>query len=405
MPTKDAIQLQLGKSPSVNEHNFDRVTKLGLDIFEGEVHTDLQWLLDTTEAWCQERAIHIALMDSIEIFQGNDANRDKGAIPSILQDALSVTFNNSIGHDYLEDAEKRYEFYHRTAAKIPFDLDSMNQITGGGFEKKSMNVIMAGPGVGKSMFMCHVAAAAISQGYNVLYVTLEMAEEKISERIDANLMGVDISRISKMSKNNFIGKIQGIASKTHGTLIVKQFPTASANINHIRALTDELAMKKKFKPDLVIIDYLNIMTSSRLKMGGSVNSYSLVKAIAEEVRGFAVEMDLPVMTATQVNREGYNNSDIDLENTSESFGLPATADFMMALMQTEEMAAMGQFLCKQLKNRYNDMNTMKRFMLGVDKARMRLYDLDSADTTAADTIPKSSDASSKPSQDYSGFKV
>ena len=336
------------------------------------------WLVDTTEKWCKDRALYLAIMESIQIIDGNDKTQDKGSLPKILSDALAVSFDNNIGHDFIEDFESRFEFYQRVEERIPFHLDMLNKITKGGLVNKSLNIALAGTGVGKSLFMCDVAANHLMMGKNVLYITLEMSEERIAERIDANLLNVPISQVESMPKDLFEKKIEKLRQKTTGKLIVKEYPTASANANHFRHLIQELALKKNFVPDIIYIDYLNICTSSRIKQGGSVNSYTYIKSIAEEIRGLAVENNLPIVSATQTTRSGYTNSDVGLEDTSESFGLPATADLMFALISTEELQELDQILVKQLKNRYNDPNVNKRFVVGIDRPKMRLYDAEDA---------------------------
>ena len=335
---------------------------------------DSQWLLDSTEKWCRDRAIYLALMESIALADGQDDKKGRDAIPSILSDALAVSFDNHIGHDYLEDYEERYELYHKKEDKIQFDLEFFNKITKGGIPNKTLNIALAGTGVGKSLFMCHVASSVLLQGKNVLYITLEMAEEKIAERIDANLLNINIQDIIDLPKSMFEGKVTDLSQKTQGTLIIKEYPTASAHSGHFKALLQELALKKSFRPDIIFIDYLNICASSRYRAGSNVNSYSYIKAIAEELRGLAVEANLPIVSATQTTRSGFASSDVDLTDTSESFGLPATADLMFALISTEELETLNQILVKQLKNRYNDPTIHKRFVVGIDRAKMRLYD-------------------------------
>ena len=335
---------------------------------------DTQWLIESTEKWCRDRAIYLALMESIHIADGNDEKKNRDAIPTILSDALAVSFDNHIGHDYLQDYEERYESYHRKESRIQFDLEHFNKITKGGLPNKTLNIALAGTGVGKSLFMCHHAASVLLEGKNVLYITLEMAEEKIAERIDANLLNVNIQDITDLPKPMFDKKVNSIAKKTQGTLIIKEYPTASAHSGHFKSLLNELALKKSFKPDIIFIDYLNICASSRYAKTANVNSYSYIKAIAEELRGLAVEANLPIVSATQTTRSGYGSSDVDLTDTSESFGLPATADLMFALISTEELEGLNQIMVKQLKNRYNDPTVFKRFVVGVDRAKMRLYD-------------------------------
>jgi archaellum biogenesis ATPase FlaH len=349
---------------------------------------DEAWLLDSTEKWCQDRAIYNAIMESITIIDGKHESLTKGALPDLLTKALGVAFDTNVGHDYVENAEERYEFYHKEEDRIPFDLEYFNAITKGGIPNKTLNIALAGTGVGKSLFMCHVAASALVEGRNVLYITMEMAEERIAERIDANLLNVPIDQLDKMSKDMFTTKVADLARKTTGKLIVKEYPTGSAHAGHFRALLNELKLKKQFEPDVIFIDYLNICASSRMKgMGGAINSYSYIKAIAEELRGLAVEFDVPVFSATQTTRSGYGNSDVGLEDTSESFGLPATADLMFALISTEELEQLGQIMVKQLKNRYNDPTYNKRFVVGVDRSKMRLFDVDENEQSLTDDTP------------------
>ena len=338
--------------------------------------SQIQWLVDKTEKFCQEKAIYNAVLGSISILDGKDKTHDKGQIPKILSDALGVTFDTSVGHDYLENAEERYEFYHRKEERIPFDLDYFNKITKGGLPAKTLNIALAGTGVGKSLFMCHVAAGALSQGRNVLYITMEMAEEKIAERIDANLLNVSLDDLTDLSKEVYDKKVAKVKSKTTGKLIIKEYPTASASATHFRTLLNELNLKKSFVPHIIFIDYLNICCSSRIKAGSNINSYTYVKSIAEELRGLAVEYNVPIVSATQTTRSGFTSSDPGLEDTSESFGLPATADLMFALISSEELEELGQIMVKQLKNRYNDPTYYKRFTLGVDRSKMRLYDVE-----------------------------
>ena len=372
VPTKEVLTINLQSRGDLTEETF-KDTLSGLNSLSDE-WVDYDWLRDSTEKWCQDKAIYNALMQSIKIADGGDKKLDKGSIPSILQDALAVSFDEHIGHDYIEQADDRYEFYHRKEEKIPFDLEKFNYITKGGLPNKTLNIALAGTGVGKSLFMCHMAGSALSQGYNVLYITCEMAEEKIAERIDANLLNVSVKDIVDIPEVLFRSKVQEISKKTQGKLIIKEYPTASAHAGHFRALLNDLQLKKDFKPDLIFVDYLNICASVRYK-GAIVNSYTYVKAIAEELRGLAVETNLPIISATQTTRAGFGNSDPDLTDTSESFGLPATADFMFALISTEELEQQGRILVKQLKNRYNDPTTSKKFMLGIDRSKMRLYDV------------------------------
>jgi len=375
IPTKEALEIEVGQLDTISDEQHKNIVHIIKEIDEEK--SEPEWIVDVTEKWCQDRALYIALMSSIKIAEGNDEQRAAGSIPSILSDALAVSFDNHIGHDYLEDYEERYEFYHRTEDKIPFDLEFFNKITKGGLPNKTLNIALAGTGVGKSLFMCHVASSALLQGKNVLYITLEMAEEKIAERIDSNLLNCDIQNLNQLPKMMYDNKVTSIAKKTEGKLIVKEYPTASAHCGHFKSLLNELALKKSFKPDIIFIDYLNICASSRFKgNAGNVNSYSYIKAIAEELRGLAVEANLPIVSATQTTRSGFASSDIDLTDTSESFGLPATADLMFALISSEELEGLGQIMVKQLKNRYNDPTVNKRFVVGIDRAKMRLYDVE-----------------------------
>ena len=370
--TKEALSIEIQKRSDFNDSVYKEISHL-ISCLD-DVTVEQNWLVDTTEKWCRDRAIYLALMDSIQIADGQDDKRNRDAIPSILSDALSVSFDNNVGHDYLQDYEARYESYHKKEDRIPFDLEYFNKITKGGLPNKTLNIALAGTGVGKSLFMCHMAASVLLQGSNVLYITLEMAEEKIAERIDANLLNVNIQELSDLPKVMFENKVTKLAEKTQGTLIIKEYPTASAHSGHFKSLINELALKKSFRPDIIFIDYLNICASSRYKSNLSVNSYSYIKAIAEELRGLAVETEVPIVSATQTTRSGYGSSDIDLTDTSESFGLPATADLMFALISTDELEELGQIMVKQLKNRYNDLSVNKRFVVGIDRSKMRLYD-------------------------------
>ena len=372
IPTKEVLTINLQNRTDLTDETFNDTVTSVKNLSDDWV--DFEWLLDATEKWCQDRAIYLALMQSIKIADGGDKKLDKGAIPTILSDALAVSFDEHIGHDYLEQVTSRYEFYHRKEEKIPFDLDKFNYITKGGLPNKTLNIALAGTGVGKSLFMCHCAGAALSQGKNVLYITCEMAEEKIAERIDANLLNVNVKDITDLPEVMFTSKVNEISRKTQGKLIIKEYPTASAHAGHFKALLSDLKLKKDFKPDIIFIDYLNICASVRYK-GAIVNSYTYVKAIAEELRGLAVESNVPIISATQTTRSGFGNSDPDLTDTSESFGLPATADFMFALISTEELEQQGRILVKQLKNRYNDPTASRKFILGIDRAKMRLYDV------------------------------
>lgn len=376
LPTQETLTVEIQESDRFNENTYTEALDILPRIFQSGEENQ-QWLYDTTEKWCQDRAVYLAIMESITIIDGKHQSLSKNALPDILQKALSVSFDTNVGHDYIENVDERYEFYHMQEERIPFDLDYLNRITKGGLPNKTLNIALAGTGVGKSLFMCHCAANVLSQGKNVLYITMEMAEERIAERIDANLLNVPIDQIQNMSKNMFRDRVMDIGKKTSGKLIIKEYPTGQAHSGHFRALLEELKLKKKFKPEIVFIDYLNICASSRMKgMGGSINSYTYIKAIAEELRGLAVEFDLPIVSATQTTRSGYSNSDPGLEDTSESFGLPATADLMFALVSNEELEKLGQIMVKQLKNRYNDPNMHKRFVVGIDRSRMTLFDVD-----------------------------
>jgi replicative DNA helicase len=378
LPTVEALTIEVDGRSNLSGDQHKKVTGLLDELNSTEFDTrDGAWLLDATEKFCQEKAIYNAIMESIQILdESGNSKKEKGAIPDILSDALAISFDNHVGHDFIDDAETRYEFYHTVEKRIPFDLDYLNRITKGGLPEKTLNIILAGTGVGKSMFMCHCAAANLSIGKNVLYITLEMAEERIAERIDANLMNVDIDKLMALPKESYLKKIERLKEKTLGRLIIKEYPTASANVTHFKHLLNELKLKRQFVPDIIYIDYLNICASSRMRQGANVNSYSFIKAIAEELRGLAVEHSVPVISATQTTRGGYSNSDVDITDTSESFGLPATADFMIALIATEELTDLNQMMVKQLKNRYNNPDTNKRFMIGVDKAKMKLYDVE-----------------------------
>ena len=370
--TKEVLQIEIEDRRDITQ---DEVKNIYGTINELEdIECDFEWLSDTTEKWCRDRAIYLALMESIKIADGQDEKKNRDAIPTILSDALSVSFNRNVGHDYLEDYEERYELYNKKESRIQFDLEYFNKITKGGLPNKTLNIALAGTGVGKSLFMCHHASAVLLEGKNVLYITLEMAEEKIAERIDANLLNVNIQEIVDLPKPIFESKVTNLAKKTQGSLIIKEYPTASAHSGHFKALLNELALKKSFKPDIIFIDYLNICASSRYRAGSNVNSYSYIKAIAEELRGLAVEANVPIFSATQTTRSGFASSDVDLTDTSESFGLPATADLMFALISTEELEGLGQIMVKQLKNRYNDPTYNRRFVIGVDRTKMRLYD-------------------------------
>ena len=387
LPAKEAFKVELDNSETLSGEKYSMAIDILPHLFSDE-KVDDQWLLDSTEKWCQDRAIYNAVMESISIIDGKHDSLTKGALPDLLQKALGVGFDRNIGHDYIENVEERYEFYHTEEDRIPFDLEYFNKITKGGVPNKTLNIALAGTGVGKSLFMCHVAAAALVEGKNVLYITMEMAEERIAERIDANLLNVPIDQLENMSKDQFTTKVADLARKTTGKLIVKEYPTGSAHTGHFRGLLNELKLKKQFEPNIIFIDYLNICASSRMKgMGGAINSYTYIKAIAEELRGLAVEYEVPIFSATQTTRSGYSNSDVGLEDTSESFGLPATADLMFALISTEELDKEGQIMVKQLKNRYNDPTYHRRFVVGIDRSKMRLYDVEESEQTLTDDTP------------------
>jgi len=404
--TIEALNIEVENRTDLTEEQVKEVREINKSLNDSPI--EKQWLLDTTEKWCRDRAIYLALMESIHIADGNNEKKNRDAIPSILSDALAVSFDNNIGHDYLQNYEERYEFYHRKEDKIEFDLDYFNKITKGGLPNKTLNIALAGTGVGKSLFMCHVASSVLLQGRNVLYITLEMAEERIAERIDANLLNVPIQQLTDLPRQMFENKVTNLAKKTQGTLIIKEYPTASAHCGHFKALLNELSLKKSFKPDIIFVDYLNICASSRHKANSSINSYSYIKSIAEELRGLAVEFNVPIVSATQTTRSGFGSSDVELTDTSESFGLPATADLMFALISTEELEQLSQIMVKQLKNRYNDPTIYKRFIVGIDRAKMRLYD---CEQTAQNDILDSGQEEeyngyedNKPKKSFEGFK-
>ena len=388
IPTLESFKIEIDESGKLSEENYRQGMELLPNIFTPESE-NLDWLIERTEKWCQDRSVYNAVMESISIIDGKHATLKKNAIPDVLSKALGVSFDTNIGHDYLEQVDERYDFYHEQEERIPFDLDNFNKITKGGLPNKTLNIALAGTGVGKSLFMCHCASNILSQGRNVLYITMEMAEERIAERIDANLLNIPIDQIENLSKDMFRDKVSQINAKTEGKLIIKEYPTGQANTSHFRALLNELKLKKNFVPEIIFIDYLNICASSRMKMiGGAVNSYSYIKSIAEEMRGLAVEFNVPIMSATQTNRSGFSSDDPGLEDTSESFGLPATADLMFALISNDELNSMGKILVKQLKNRYNDPTKYNRFTLKVDRSRMKLEDDDNQNmVTTKDDVP------------------
>ena len=414
LPNKEALTIEISNLKNITEDEFNLTNKLLDNLKEGITvpSVDQQWLLDTTEKFCKERAVHNAILSGIKILDGKDKKRTPESIPNILSDALAVSFDEHIGHDYFKQTEDRFEYYHRVEERLKFQLNYFNRATKGGLPPKTLNVALAGTGVGKSLFMCHVASSMLTQGKNVLYITLEMAEERIAERIDANLLDVTIDELYEMPKNYYDNKIEKLRKGVEGQLIIKEYPTASAHSGHFKALLDELALKKSFKPDVMFIDYLNICASSRFK-GGNISSYFYIKAIAEELRGLAVRYNVPIMTATQTTRTGFMSSDIGLEDTSESFGLPATADFMFALITNEELEALNQMKIKQLKNRYNDPAINRAFIIGVDRAKMRLYDVEQTAQKIVDSNQETKDKLESPSgpqpadayDKFSGFKV
>ena len=410
-PTHEALVINFTEKKNLTEPQVQEAIELLNKVHsDKDEPTETQWLIEQTEKFCQDKAIYNAIMESVSILDSKSEKRTKGEIPQLLSDALGVSFDNNIGHDYTQDYDSRYDSYHRVESRIRFDLDLFNKITKGGLPIKTLNIALAGTGVGKSLFMCHVAAGNLSQGQNVLYITMEMAEEKIAERIDANLLNIDLDELRTISKEDYTRKFSALKAKTQGKLIIKEYPTAGASVLHFRALLNDLALKKNFRPDIIFIDYLNICCSARIKPGANVNSYSYIKAIAEELRGLAVEFGLPVVSATQTTRSGFSNSDPGLEDTSESFGLPATADFMFALVSNEELEALGQILVKQLKNRYGDPNLYKRFVLGIDRAKMRLYDVEeSAQQDIADAgipdKPINTFGNRERRKDFGGLKV
>jgi len=403
--TIEALNIEIDNRKDLTETESKEIVQLFSKLNNSPV--DNQWILDSTEKWCRDRAIYLALMESIHIADGKNEKKGRDAIPSILSNALAVSFDNNIGHDYLRNYEERYEYYHRKEDKISFDLELFNKITKGGLSNKTLNICLAGTGTGKSLFMCHFASSVLLQGKNVLYITLEMAEEKIAERIDANLLNVPIQQLIDLPRNMFENKVNSIAKKTQGTLIIKEYPTASAHSGHFKALLNELALKKSFRPDIIFVDYLNICSSSRFKGGSNINSYTLIKSIAEELRGLAVEFNVPICSATQTTRSGFGSSDPELTDTSESFGLPATADLMFALISTEELEQLGQIMVKQLKNRYNDLMMYKRFVVGIDRAKMRLYDVEQSaqkDILDSGQEEEYNTEETKPKKSFEGFK-
>jgi replicative DNA helicase len=412
LPTADALLIEVDSLRNLTADQAKAASEVIKEIQKDAVDTNGDWLLDSTEKFCQEKAIYNAIMQSIEIMNNKNGALTKGAIPDLLTQALAVTFDPNVGHDYFEEFEERYEYYHRVEHKLPFDLEFFNKITKNGFSKKTLNIFLAGTGVGKSLTMCHMAAANISQGRNVLYITMELAEEEVAKRIDANLMNIAIDDLLVLPEDMYLKKAAALKNKSNGKLIVKEYPTASASTLHFKSLLNELSLKKSFVPEIIYIDYLNICASARIKPGGNVNSYTYIKSIAEELRGLAVEFEVPVVSATQTNRQGFDNSDVDLTNTSESFGLPATADFMAALISTEQLEQLGQIMVKQLKNRYADPSSNKRFVIGIEKAKMKLFDVeqsaqmdivDSGQTSSISKIPQKQFGNTK--DKFRGLKV
>ena len=412
LPTADALKIEVDSLRNLTADQARDANTLITDLQKDTVDTNAEWLTDSTEKFCQEKAIYNAIMQSIDIMNNKGGALTKGAIPDLLTQALAISFDPNVGHDYLEDFEERYEYYHRVEHKIPFDLDFFNKITKNGFSKKTLNIFLAGTGVGKSLTMCHIAAAALAQGKNVLYITLELAEEEVAKRIDANLMNITIDDLLQLPQDLYLKKAAVLKNKSQGKLIVKEYPTASASTLHFKALLNELHLKKSFQPDIIFIDYLNICASARIKPGGNVNSYTYIKAIAEELRGLAVEFEVPVVSATQTNRTGFTSTDVGLEDTSESFGLPATADFMAALISTEQLQELNQIMVKQLKNRYADPSTNKRFVVGIDRAKMKLYDVEQSaqddvlidDTPLMDQSPFGQGMKAERKPSFDGFK-
>ena len=402
IPTQQALTIELDNRKDINDEDYKKIVDIIASLKKTDV--DTHWLLDTTEKFCKDKAIYNAVLEGIGIIDGKDKERTPEAIPSILSEALAVSFDSHVGHDYVEDGSERFDFYHKKEEKVQFDLDYFNKITKGGLPQKTLNIALAGTGVGKSLFMCHVAASTLMQGKNVLYITLEMAEERIAERIDANLMNITMDDLHSLPKKMFETQLSKIQKKTNGKLIIKEYPTASAHSGHFKALINELALKKSFRPDIVFIDYLNICASSRFK-GGNIGSYFYIKAIAEELRGLAVEFNVPIFSATQTTRTGYTSTDIGLEDTSESFGLPATADFMFALMSNEELEQLGQMKVKQLKNRYNDPSVNRSFIIGVDRAKMRLYDVGQGAQNIVDSNQKEVEQKEVAYDKFSDFKL
>jgi replicative DNA helicase len=402
--TKEVLCIEIEKRIDINEQEFKEITQV-ISCLE-DVATEFNWIVDTTEKWCRDRAIYLALMESIHITDGKDAKKNRDSIPTILSEALAVSFDTHIGHDYLLDYEQRYEYYHKKENRIEFDLDFFNKITNGGVPNKTLNIFLAGTNVGKTLAMCHMASSFLLQSKNVLYITMEMAEEEIAKRMDANMLNVPINQLEDLPKSMFTGKASKLVEKTKGSLIIKEYPTAAAHAGHFKALLNELSLKKSFRPDVIFIDYINICASSRFRAGSNMNSYSIIKSIAEELRGLAVEHNVPIFSATQTTRSGFSSSDVEITDTSESFGLPATADFLVALISTEELEGLGQIMVKQLKNRYGDKSIFKRFVVGIDRAKMRLYDCEqSAQNDILDSGKEEEyNDERKPKKSFEGFK-
>ena len=403
--TKEVLCIEIEKRKDINDACFSEIIQL-ISLLD-DLPAEFEWLVNTTEKWCRDRAIYLALMESIHIADGKDEKKGRDAIPSILSDALAVSFDNNIGHDYLQNYEERYEYYHKKESRLEFDLDFFNKITNGGVPNKTLNIFLAGTNVGKTLAMCHMASSFLLQSKNVLYITMEMAEEEIAKRMDANMLNVPINQLGDLSKSMFTNKASKLLEKTKGTLIIKEYPTAAAHSGHFKALLNELSLKKSFRPDVIFIDYINICASSRFRAGSNMNSYSIIKSIAEELRGLAVEHNVPIFSATQTTRSGFSSSDVEITDTSESFGLPATADFLVALISTEELEGLDQIMVKQLKNRYGDKSIFKRFVIGIDRAKMRLYDCEqSAQNDILDSGKEEeyNDDERKPKKSFEGFK-
>ena len=403
--TKEVLCIEIEKRKDINDNCFSEIIQL-ISLLD-DLPAEFEWLVNTTEKWCRDRAIYLALMESIHIADGKDEKKGRDAIPSILSDALAVSFDNNIGHDYLQNYEERYEYYHKKESRLEFDLDFFNKITNGGVPNKTLNIFLAGTNVGKTLAMCHMASSFLLQSKNVLYITMEMAEEEIAKRMDANMLNVPINQLGDLSKSMFTNKASKLLEKTKGTLIIKEYPTAAAHSGHFKALLNELSLKKSFRPDVIFIDYINICASSRFRAGSNMNSYSIIKSIAEELRGLAVEHNVPIFSATQTTRSGFSSSDVEITDTSESFGLPATADFLVALISTEELEGLDQIMVKQLKNRYGDKSIFKRFVIGIDRAKMRLYDCEqSAQNDILDSGKEEeyNDDERKPKKSFEGFK-